>query len=625
MKRNLFSVLAIVLMLLMLPTSTVLAANGDMSITALNDVHGGAGPFLRKVTLQGFRYIGALAEENAQKAEEGILKEGKLLYETYVPALDEELSAYRENALGEISYAYFDRFVLHEYYSNSEGKLKLFFDGGNCIGLQGQLFCRENFYWNGDYEGYDSAERRLYCEYYELQGLKYFSYAEDGKDKSRIDPPLFMCMKDMERLHTVASEEDIPYTVYMASGAEEVYDYVPREDERRELILIDGKLYRIDREEQTLYLLSEKNALQDAVFINWMQDLGLKCQGEGVNHVLAEELEAYLPENYSVHEYTLETADINGDGIWDVLAQLRYEGDDDRFADRYYHWDLWCFMGLPGGGYEVRCIFPDVNGDWSLLGIHGFTGGFILEYYQGHGVHEDLLQHYIYNEAEDDFVYNGYTSNEPGVWEDGYMKFDSSQLGEYSLSFRAYVEENYGKFFYTSERLPSLSDEVLAEKINLTLAGEADKFFAARHNWHLTGLSLAFANSRVLVFNMEQYYDTVKKHRIIPITVDFRTGEIVDYRDYLSPEEFGKLFYDLFTDEEITAWDAAALYAAYDDYDKLMSIKEDSLTVRLTQEGLLLYISTEDTVWPEERLIPRSSLIDTALAAFWDDWPGEMY
>ena len=47
--------------------------------------------------------------------------------------------------------------------------------------------------------------------------------------------------------------------------------------------------------------------------------------------------------------------------------------------------------------------------------------------------------------------------------------------------------------------------------------------------------------------------------------------------------------------------------------------------VGLTQEGLLLYISTEDTVWHEEHLIPRSSLIDTALAAFWDDWPGEMY
>lgn len=617
-----------VLLLSMLPASMVSASAGDMDTPAATAVQGDViSPILREVLTGCPVEIGIFGREVPKHTEELMEKGWALLYDTYIPALDEALPAYRENQIGEVSYAYFDRYVLHENYSNSEGKLTLFFENGNCTGLCGQLFCREDFYYYL-YE-HDAAERRFYCEYYELEGMQYFSFAEDGKDKSKIEPPLFMCMKDMERLHTVEEEEEIPYTVYTKLYEESVYDYVPSKEEQRELLFIDNRLYRIDREAQALYLLSEENAVQDAVFVNWMQDLGQKCQNEGANYVSAKELEAYLPKNYSIYdEYTLETADLNGDGILDVLAELLpirdsyegYQGDYGRFVDKYYYRELWGFMGKADGGYEARCIFPvlyERGRDRVLLSIRGYSGGFTLEFYAGWGVHEDRLQHYTYREAEDDFVYSGYTGNVPDVPGFGYIKLDNSQVGGYRLSLQ--------KFSYEVKELPSFSDEELAKQLNLTLAAEADKFFAAEHNWNLTGLRLAFANSRVLVFYLEQYYNTVHTGRVIPITVDFRTGEIVDYRDYLSPEEFGEIFAKLFTDEESTTLDAAALYEVYDDYDKLMSIHEDSLTVRLTQEGLLVYISTEDTVWPKKRLIPRSALIDTPLAALWDDWPGEMY
>lgn len=688
MKRNLLSVLAIVLMLLMLPTSTVLAANGDMSITALNDVHGGAGPFLRSVTLQGFRYIGALAEENVQKAEEGILKEGKLLYETYVPALDEELSAYRENALGEISYAAYDRFFYYDIYSLPVGKLTLIAEDGDYTGLRAQIKYREKFCSTAYY---DEEEKHFLLEYYELQDMVYFSYAQEGESAAYLNLPYFMCVKGMERLYAIEENADLDYSVF---GQEFFRDpppfvasteqYLPKKEELRELIWIDGGLYKIDRERQALFLLPHRTHPEDMVFVDWMQDLKALCRQDIMigNSVSAEELQKYLPKGYTFWRDEPVATDINEDGFLDVLAVLIPIKDSYEYKEELEYWylgppylpeysyqELWFFAGQPEGGYQAYRVLEelavikdipgrgDYNGEWDSLTqtrIFAFPGGFTLEYFVGRAPFETRLVSYAYVQEDTSseisskevpsFKFAGITDNDSN--EDGFVKLEGELLGENQISLSEHINGNYwdllwdyydphivGAGRYTEYSLIGLADAALAEKINTSLAEEADRLFAAADALGVHDISLntdlVYANSNILVFSFEIRGDTIENTNIlrkIPITINLQTGEVLDYKEYLTEEELQELFFC--KQEECNAAEALLYFTEYDNYERLLNTEEAAMTLRLTEEGLLLCSTrTGDRSysWLQTHLIPRSCFLESPLAALWDDWPGEMY
>ena len=688
MKGNILSVLAIVLMLLMLPTSTVLAANGDMSITALNDVHGGASPFLRSVTLQGFRYIGALAEENVQKAEEGILKEGKLLYETYVTALDEELSAYRENAIGEVSYAAYDRYFYYDNYSLPVGKLTLITEDGDYTGLRAEIKCREDFCSTAYY---DEEENHYLLEYYELQDISYFSYAQEGKSAARISLPYFMCVKGMERLYAIEENADLDYSVFGQEFFREpppfeasTVQYLPNEEELRELIEIDGSLYKIDRERQALFLLPHRTDSEDTVFVGWVQDLKALCRQDIMigNSVSAEDLQKYLPKGYTFWLDEPVAADINEDGFLDVLAVLIPIKDSYEYKEQLEYWylgppylpeysyqELWFFASQPEGGYQVYRVLEelavikdipgrgDYNGEWDSLtktGIYAFSGGFTLEYFVGRAPFETRLVSYAYvqedtsaettSENAPSFKLSGVMNNDS--YEDGFVKLEGELLGENQISLSEHINGNYQELLwdyydphivgakrYTEYSIIGLADAALAEKINTSLAEEADRLFAAADELGVHDISLStdlvYANSNILVFTFEVSGKTEENTNImrkIPITIDLQTGDVLDYRDYLTEEELKELFFC--KQEDCNAEEALRLFAEYDNYERLLNSEEISLTLHLTQEGLLLYSTRknkESYSWQNTHLIPRSCFLESPLAAFWDDWPGEIY
>lgn len=132
-----------------------------------------------------------------------------------------------------------------------------------------------------------------------------------------------------------------------------------------------------------------------------------------------------------------------------------------------------------------------------------------------------------------------------------------------------------------------------------------------------------FINSKIVVIEFE-LMDTTQNDvfigRRIPITIDLSTGEVIDYLDYISTEELALLWkYNSESDTDISFTDKQEMFQAYNDYNTLVASSTDSLTMRICQEGLLIYNTSQ--YWPEYYLIPRSKLIDSPLAAFWDDWP----
>ncbi len=342
---------------------------------------------------------------------------------------------------------------------------------------------------------------------------------------------------------------------------------------------------------------------------------------------------------------------MNGDGLLDVLALIR--PDLEQYEDRcsfpddspyghvpgYYYNELWLFSGQPDGGYAGERIMDSVSivddDVLTLVDITGFNGGFYMEYFIGRAPYETKLKKYVYKDGsfhltrqyENNYSYDGSFYC---------YKYDFDSLPSqtlYPVSVKQYVNDTYGHLLWESGyedygRLFSVPDEELAFRITESLKGEIDSLFTAMEKLDechdvLLQDHIIYVNSRIIVINLS-FRDYTKNDvsvlRRIPITIDLHTGEIIDYRNYISSEDLTGLLACESPECPSRENIADGLFDKYDDYESLLKAESPSMTVMATHEGLCL-MNTEEEHWPSRCLIPKSRLIDSPLSVQWDDWP----
>lgn len=577
------------------------------------------------------------------------------LYQEYVPGMEEALKDCREGRGFTVDYAAYDRYFYYDVFYLPEGLITILSEDSVLKGFSMKIRCRGR-----DYDAYHQfcagPDSSAYlCEYYEMDGFRYFSYTDtEGSGMALF--PAFMCMEEMEILGEVNPDESY-YTVYREETGDSDEGFfrdfkvaVPA----REYLEADGVLYRIDRQKEALFAVDRPGALLSSgtpaktefVYESWLLNQKELCQNLLFETAVSEEeVNAILPKGYvlSFHDYTV--ADMNGDGILDVLALIRpkleqYEDrcsfpDDSPYGHvpEYYYTELWMFSGQPDGGYKGERIMDSVSvvddDVLTLVDITGFDGGFYMEYFVGRSPFKTKLKKYVYKDGSFHLA-RQYENNDTGFYKYDFDSLPAQTL--YPVSVEQYVNDTYGYLLCESEykdygRLFSVPDEELAFRITESLKGEIDSLFAAMEKLDechdvLLQNSIIYANSRIVVLTLNFYdytADDVWVARSIPITIDLHTGEIIDYRDYISSEDLTGLLACESPECPSRENIAGGLFDKYDDYESLLKAESPSMTVMATHEGLCL-MNTEEH-WPSRCLIPKSRLIDSLLSVLWDDWP----
>ncbi|MBD5510363.1 MAG: hypothetical protein HDR08_03820 [Lachnospiraceae bacterium] len=597
-------------------------------------------------------------ESETEAAAETFYAEASERYEACVPALEEALSAYREDRDFTVDYAAYDRYFYFDSFSLPEGTIAILSRDNTCMGFRVNLRCREEF--DGGIISSTLPDREILCEYYEIGDIRYFSYVDSDLSDTAFSIPNFMCMTDMEQIYAIDKEKE-SWTVYRNEfnpfGEQRFFWEAEATGLLREYIEMSGSLYRIDREQKALFpvnapertLPSGTPALADYVYRSWLYKQKELCQNLLYKvAVSAEDVEAVLPDGYMLRwsdDYTV--CDINGDGTLDILALIcpvleQYDTQNSYYAEdspyrkvsEYYYQELWLFTGQPDGSFLGECLMDSDlvvwNDTFSLTNITGFPGGCFMEYFVGRSPFETVLFKYVYDGGEWKPV--GRYGNDSYSTPASFYAYTEDILAAeelYKVSVRDYVHEQYAALLsesgYTDYgSLFQLPDEALVQRINETLRGEMDKLFGAMealdecHDVLLQN-DFIFLNSRVAVLEfkfMDRTADGVSVERYLPVSIDLATGENIDFRDYITAEELGRLL--ACTNPNCKTEENLALFDLYDDYETLLKAGGDSMTLLLVHEGLL--ILNADEYWPNCCLIPRCRLLDSPLAVFWDDW-----
>lgn len=583
-------------------------------------------------------------------------------YEAYVPAIEEALADYREDKDFTVDYAAYDRYFYFDSFSLPEGTITILSKDNICMGFRMNLRCREEFDGGiilSRYEPEDLNEpdRKILCEYYEIGDIRYFSYADSYVSVFSI--PNFMCMAEMEQIYVIDKEKE-SWTVYRNEfnplGEQGFFWEAEVKEPLQEYIEMGGSLYRIDREHKALFpinvpertLPSGTPALAEYVYQSWLYKQKELCQNLLYKiAVSVEDVEAVLPDGYMLLRSYYTVSDIDGDGILDILAvicpvleyydtQNTYYTEDSpyRKVPEYYYQELWLFAGQPDGSFLGECLIDSDSMIWddtyTMTNMTGFPGGFFMEYFVGRSPFETILLKFVYESGEWKQV-KQYGNNSYSTPESFYAYTEDILAAEelYQVSVRDYVNEqyasllweygynDYGYFF-------QLPDADLVKRINEVLRGETDKIFGAMevlgecHDVLLQN-SFIFLNSRVVVLEFlfsDETEEGVSVNRFLPVSIDLQTGEIIDFRDYITAEELGRLL--ACTNPDCKSAENLSLFELYDDYETLLKAGGDSMTLLLVHEGLLILNTSE--YWPKCCLIPRYRLLDSPLAVFWDDW-----
>lgn len=598
-------------------------------------------------------------ESETEAAATAFYAEASERYEACVPAIEEALSAYREDRDFKVDYAAYDRYFYFDSFSLPEGTIAILSRNNTCMGFRMNLRCREEFDDGTVSRDESSPDREIICEYYEIGDIRYFSYADSYVSDMAFSIPNFMCMMDMEQIYAIDKERE-SYTVYRQEynpfGEQGFFWEAEATGLLREYIEMSGSLYRIDRENKALFpvnapertLPSGTPALADYVYQSWLYKQKELCQNLLYKmSVSAEDVEAVLPDGYILRwsdDYTV--SDVNGDGTLDILALIcpvleNYEPQSPYAEDspywkvpEYYYLELWLFAGQPDGSFLGECLMDSDLVVWSdafrLTDITGFSGGFFMEYFVGRSPFETVLFKFAYDSGEWKLV--GKYGNDSYSTPAGFYAYTEDILAAeelYEVSVRDYVKEQYAALLsesgYTDYgSLFRLPDEALVQRINEALRGEMDKLFGAMealdecHDVLLQN-DFIFLNSRVAVLEfkfMDKTTKGVSVDRYLPVSIDLATGEIIDFRDYITAEELGRLL--ACTNPDCKTEENLALFDLYDDYETLLKAGGDSMTLLLVHEGLL--VLNADEYWPDCCLIPRCRLLDSPLAVFWDDW-----
>lgn len=595
----------------------------------------------------------------------GILyTEAAARYETYVPAIEDALSDYRTDKDFTVDYAAYDRYFYFDSFSLPEGTIAILSKDNTCMGFRMNLRCREGYDGGiilSHYEAEDltAPDREIFCEYYEIGDIRYFSYADSYVADTAFSIPNFMCIMEMEKLYEIDREKE-SYTVYRNEfnpfGEQGFFWKTEIKEPIREYMEMDGSLYRIDREHKALFpinvtehtLPSGTPALAEYVYQSWLYKQKELCQNLLYKRMVSvEEIEAVLPNGYMLPWPDYAVNDIDGDGILDILAvicpvledydtQNSYYAEDSpyRKVPEYYYQELWLFAGQPDGSFLGTCLLDADSVVWddtyTMTNITGFTGGFFMEYFVGRSPFVTVLLKFAYESGEWELI-KRYRNDSYSTPESFYAYTEDILAAEelYTVSVRDYVNEEYAAFLWEYGyddygSLFELPDADLVQRINEALRGEMDKLFGAMealdecHDVLLMN-SFVFFNSRtaVLVFEFEdRTSEDISVNRFLPISIDLQTGEIIDFRDYITAEELGRLL--ACTNPDCKSAENLALFDLYDDYETLLKAGGDSMTLLLVHEGLL--ILNTDEYWPDCCLIPRCRLLDSPLAVFWDDW-----
>lgn len=580
-------------------------------------------------------------------------------YETYVPAIEDALSDYRADKDFTVDYAAYDRYFYFDSFSLPEGTIAILSKDNTCMGLRMNLRCREKFdgtIHSGDETSFD---REIFCEYYEIGDIRYFSYADSCVSDAVFSIPNFMCMIEMDKLYEIIKDKE-SYTVYRQEfnsfGEQGFFWEAEVKEPLREYIEMDGSLYRIDREHKALFpinvtehtLPSGTPALAEYVYQSWLYKQKELCQNLLYKRMVSvEEIEAVLPNGYMLPWSDYAVNDIDGDGILDILAvicpvledydtQNSYYTEDSpyRKVPEYYYQELWLFAGQPDGSFLGTCLLDADSMVWddtyTMTNITGFTGGFFMEYFVGRSPFETILLEFVCDNGEWKLV-RQYGNNSYSTPQGFYAYTEDILAAEelYQVSVKDYVNEEYAAFLWEHGyddygSLFRLPDADLVKRINEALRGEMDKLFGAMealdecHDVLLQN-NFIFLNSRVAVVEFKFVDETpegVSVNRFLPVSIDLQTGEIIDFRDYITAEELGRLL--ACTNPDCQSAENLALFDLYDDYETLLKAGGDSMRLLLVHEGLL--ILNTDEYRSGCCLIPRCRLLDSPLAVFWDDW-----
>lgn len=580
-------------------------------------------------------------------------------YETYVPAIEDALSDYRADKDFTVDYAAYDRYFYFDSFSLPEGTIAILSKDNTCMGLRMNLRCREKFdgtIHSGDETSFD---REIFCEYYEIGDIRYFSYADSCVSDAVFSIPNFMCMIEMDKLYEIIKDKE-SYTVYRQEfnsfGEQGFFWEAEVKEPLREYIEMDGSLYRIDREHKALFpinvtehtLPSGTPALAEYVYQSWLYKQKELCQNLLYKRMVSvEEIEAVLPNGYMLPWSDYAVNDIDGDGILDILAvicpvledydpQNSYYTEDSpyRKVPEYYYQELWLFAGQPDGSFLGTCLLDADSMVWddtyTMTNITGFTGGFFMEYFVGRSPFETILLEFVCDNGEWKLV-RQYGNNSYSTPQGFYAYTEDILAAEelYQVSVKDYVNEEYAAFLWEHGyddygSLFRLPDADLVKRINEALRGEMDKLFGAMealdecHDVLLQN-NFIFLNSRVAVVEFKFVDETpegVSVNRFLPVSIDLQTGEIIDFRDYITEEELGRLL--ACTNPDCQSAENLALFDLYDDYETLLKAGGDSMMLLLVHEGLL--ILNTDEYRSGCCLIPRCRLLDSPLAVFWDDW-----
>lgn len=580
-------------------------------------------------------------------------------YETYVPAIEDALSDYRADKDFTVDYAAYDRYFYFDSFSLPEGTIAILSKDNTCMGFRMNLRCREKFGGTIPSGDETSFDREIFCEYYEIGDIRYFSYADSYVSDRSFSIPNFMCMTEMERIYVIDKEKE-SWTVYRNEfnpfGEQEFFWEAEVKEPIREYMEMDGSLYRIDREHKALFpinvtehtLPSGTPALAEYVYQSWLYKQKELCQNLLYKRMVSvEEIEAVLPNGYMLPWSDYAVNDIDGDGILDILAvicpvledydpQNSYYTEDSpyRKVPEYYYQELWLFAGQPDGSFLGTCLLDADSMVWddtyTMTNITGFTGGFFMEYFVGRSPFETILLKFVCDNGEWKLV-RRYGNNSYSTPQGFYAYTEDILAAEelYQVSVKDYVNEEYAAFLWEHGyddygSLFRLPDADLVKRINEALRGEMDKLFGAMealdecHDVLLQN-HFIFLNSRVAVVEFKFADETpegVSVNRFLPVSIDLQTGEIIDFRDYITAEELGRLL--ACTNPDCKSAENLALFDLYDDYETLLKAGGDSMTLLLVHEGLLILNTSR--YWSDCCLIPRCRLLDSPLAVFWDDW-----
>lgn len=585
------------------------------------------------------------------------MKSAKKLYQEYVPGMEEALAAYREERGFTVDYAVYDRYYFFDNFYLPGGLITILSEDNAVKGLSMTIHCCGRTYSSPGRYCAEPKSSAYLCEYYEIDGVNYFSYTDTEENGMALFPG-FMCMEEMESLKEINSY-DTAYNIYnlekenLDEGFSKILE---TEIPAREYLEADGVLYLIDRQKEALIAVEKPDTLlssgtpakTDFVYESWLLNQKELCQNFLYEKTVSEEeVNAILPTGYALDDYTV--ADMNGDGILDVLTVIypvleQYENrssyaDDSPYCHipRYYYLELWIFSGQKDGSYKgERLMDADTVVDddtFTLVDITGFAGGFYMEYFVGRSPHETILKKYVY--SDENWNLTRQYKNDSYAVPVGFFKYDFNSLSAqtlYPVSVEQYVNETYGHLLCESGYkeyggLFSVPDEELAFRITEAIKGEIDSLFAAMKKLDechdvLLQNCIIYRNSRIVVLKLafiDDTVDDVSVTRSIPITIDLNTGEVIDYRDYITSVDLAGLL--LCEDTKCPSRENInrGLFDKYNDYETLLKAGSPSMTVLVTHEGLCLMNTGE--YWPSCCLIPKSRLIDSPLSGLWDDWP----